>query len=283
MDIDLLKTFLEVNKTRHFGKAADSLYLTPAAVSARVRQLEQTLGVDLFIRTRNNIRLTLEGERLVPHAEAMLLSWSRALQDVSLKSVQEQQINIGANYSLWSFGLNRQFSRLFQMLPQVAIRAISHPSDILTRMLLDHTLDLVFFLEAPNLPDFHCEKVGQVKLVLLSSSASDKLSAKSALQSGYVYVDWGISFELFHAKRFGDLPNPILRTNMGAIALDCLQNSAASAFLPHSVLHMDHPRPLYRVPGVASYSRPLYGVFRASSERMESIGKALDLLKPIDL
>ena len=40
MDIDLLKTFLEVNKTRHFGRAADNLYLTPAAVSARVRQLE---------------------------------------------------------------------------------------------------------------------------------------------------------------------------------------------------------------------------------------------------
>ena len=43
MDIDLLKTFLEVNKTRHFGRAADNLYLTPAAVSARVRQLEQIL------------------------------------------------------------------------------------------------------------------------------------------------------------------------------------------------------------------------------------------------
>ena len=65
MDIELLKTFLEVKNTRHFGKAADNLYLTQAAVSARVKQLEDYFGIKLFIRSRNNIQLTAEGERLV--------------------------------------------------------------------------------------------------------------------------------------------------------------------------------------------------------------------------
>ena len=65
MDIDLLKTFLEVEKTRHFGRAANNLYLTQSAVSARIRLLEETLGVTLFIRHRNNIQLTKKGERLV--------------------------------------------------------------------------------------------------------------------------------------------------------------------------------------------------------------------------
>ena len=41
MDTELLKTFLEVQKTRHFGNAADNLYLTQSAVSFRIRQLEQ--------------------------------------------------------------------------------------------------------------------------------------------------------------------------------------------------------------------------------------------------
>ncbi|WP_082881977.1 LysR family transcriptional regulator [Oleiphilus sp. HI0043] len=39
MDIELLRTFLEVKNTRHFGKAAEHLYLTQAAVSARIKQL----------------------------------------------------------------------------------------------------------------------------------------------------------------------------------------------------------------------------------------------------
>ncbi len=45
MDTELLKTFLEVSRTRHFGRAAESLYLTQSAVSFRIRQLENQLGV----------------------------------------------------------------------------------------------------------------------------------------------------------------------------------------------------------------------------------------------
>nr|VUD34356.1 HTH-type transcriptional regulator hdfR [Raoultella sp. NCTC 9187] len=48
MDTELLKTFLEVSRTRHFGRAAEALYLTQSAVSFRIRQLENQLGVNLF-------------------------------------------------------------------------------------------------------------------------------------------------------------------------------------------------------------------------------------------
>ena len=279
MDIDLLKTFLEVNKTRHFGRAADNLYLTPAAVSARVRQLEQILGVELFIRTRNNIQLTLEGERLLPHAETMLLSWSRALQDVALKSDQEQQVNVGTTHSLWSFGLHKQLSKLFQLLPTAAIRAISHPSDLLTRMLVERTLDVAFLLEPPTLADFKADKIGQVKLALVTNNP--QLNLKTAFQSGYVYVDWGVSFEMFHAKRFGDLPKPVLHTNMGAIALDYLQHMEGAAYLPHSVLEQEHQKVLHQIQGAPTFSRPLYAVYRASSDRKVIVEEVMDLLKPL--
>ena len=63
MDTELLKTFLEVSRTRHFGRAAEALYLTQSAVSFRIRQLENQLGVNLFTRHRNNIRLTPAGEK----------------------------------------------------------------------------------------------------------------------------------------------------------------------------------------------------------------------------
>lgn len=82
MDTELLKTFLEVQKTRHFGKAAENLYLTQSAVSFRIRQLEQSLGVPLFIRYRNNIQLTSAGELLLPHAEAVLSAIGAARQQI---------------------------------------------------------------------------------------------------------------------------------------------------------------------------------------------------------
>ncbi|MDI5829441.1 LysR family transcriptional regulator, partial [Salmonella enterica subsp. enterica serovar Kentucky] len=42
---------------------AEALYLTQSAVSFRIRQLENQLGVNLFTRHRNNIRLTTAGEK----------------------------------------------------------------------------------------------------------------------------------------------------------------------------------------------------------------------------
>lgn len=101
MDTDLLKTFLEVARTRHFGKAADNLFLTRSAVSFRVKQLESVLGVALFARQRNNIQLTSAGERMLVHAEAILTAWERAKQDISLSNEQSIQLAIGAVPNIW--------------------------------------------------------------------------------------------------------------------------------------------------------------------------------------
>ena len=48
MDIRFLTTFIEVAKTRHFGKAAENLYLTQSAVSARIKLLEEYFHTTLF-------------------------------------------------------------------------------------------------------------------------------------------------------------------------------------------------------------------------------------------
>ncbi|WP_348253738.1 LysR family transcriptional regulator, partial [Salmonella enterica] len=57
VDRELLKTFVEVSRTRHFGRAAEALCLTQSAVSSRISQLENQLGVNLCTRHRNNRRL----------------------------------------------------------------------------------------------------------------------------------------------------------------------------------------------------------------------------------
>ena len=82
MDLELLRTFLEVNRTRHFGEAAEALHLTQAAVSARIKLLESTLGVRLFDRVRRDIHLTPEGNRLVKHADLLLAGWRLVSADV---------------------------------------------------------------------------------------------------------------------------------------------------------------------------------------------------------
>ena len=84
MDINDFRTFIEVSRTRHFGQAAKNLFITQSAVSARIRLLEDVLGKKLFVRQRNNIQLTPEGEQLLAHAEIITTAWNNARQTIGV-------------------------------------------------------------------------------------------------------------------------------------------------------------------------------------------------------
>lgn len=267
MDTELLRTFLEVNKTRHFGRAAENLYLTQAAVSARVRQLEDSLGVALFIRARNNIQLTAEGERLQPHAETMLMAWSRARQEVALKLEQKHQLNIGTTAGLWSFVMQDRLSRIHTDMPELALRAEAHSAEELLRLVQENVLDLAILYEPTKLPSMSAQSLGKLKLVLASGQTG--LTPKQALEQKYVYVDWGTTFALFHAKRFGDVPPAVLHTNMATIAESFVVEHNGSAFLPEKLVNSADSGTLHAVEGAPRFSRDIYAIFRTSSERQE--------------
>lgn len=169
MDTELMRTFLEVNKTRHFGRAADNLYLTQAAVSARIKQLEDVLGVALFTRARNNIQLSAEGERLVPHAETILTSWSRARQEVALKLEQKHQLNIGTTAGLWNYALQEKLTMIHQAMVDVALRAEAYTGEELLRLVQENVLDLVVLYEPAKIPSLIATPLGKLELVLASS------------------------------------------------------------------------------------------------------------------
>ena len=73
MDMPSLKAFLSVAKLASFSAAAEALHLTQPAVSKRISQLEQQLGVKLFDRVGRKVLLTESGTALYPRAQQLLL------------------------------------------------------------------------------------------------------------------------------------------------------------------------------------------------------------------
>lgn len=69
LHLTALRVFEAATETGSFRLAADSLGLTPSAVSHAIRGLEQELGTALFERDGRGIRLTAEGETLMRHVE----------------------------------------------------------------------------------------------------------------------------------------------------------------------------------------------------------------------
>lgn len=82
MLLEDLNVVLKVAEFRSITKAAASLDMSTATASAAIKRVEKSLGVELFIRTTRHLRLSLVGERYIPHCQQALQMLDTAKQNV---------------------------------------------------------------------------------------------------------------------------------------------------------------------------------------------------------
>ncbi|MFG2224447.1 LysR family transcriptional regulator [Streptomyces sp. NPDC048644] len=83
MDLRRLASFLAVVEEGHFGRAASRLFLSPAAVTGHIQQLEREFGTRLLDRGGGRAVPTTAGRRLASHARTLLAAADAAMEDVS--------------------------------------------------------------------------------------------------------------------------------------------------------------------------------------------------------
>lgn len=259
MDSELLKTFLEVSKTRHFGRAAEGLYLTQSAVSFRIRQLENQLGVNLFTRHRNNIRLTAAGERLLPYAENLMSTWLTAKKEVAHTS-QHNQLTIGASASLWECLLSDWLISLYQQHNDLQFEARIAQRQSLVKQLHERQLDLLITTEAPKMDEFSSHLLGHFNLALFAASQK---SHKEKLT--YLRLEWGPDFQQHETGLMSNDDIPVLTTSSAQIVGKLLQKLNGYAFLP--VNWAMNQEELWQVPETKIVSRPVYAIWLRNSDK----------------
>ena len=84
MDLDLrkLRYFAAVAEHRHFGRAAEQLYIAQPVLSRQIRALEHELGCALLVRTTRSVQLTAAGERLHEEARGVFATVDSAVRRV---------------------------------------------------------------------------------------------------------------------------------------------------------------------------------------------------------
>ncbi len=277
MNLELVRTFLEVDRLRHFGRAAEELHLTQAAVSARIRQLEEIFGTQLFDRATRDIQLTPAGHRLLRHAEALMADWRNARQDVALGDAS-QQLAFGGSLRLWSALLQGWLHRLRHSAPDLAIIAEMQEGNALNRRLLDGLIDFAVMLEPAQLQALQIRPITDVELVLVSTRPG--LSAAVALGDQYVDVDWCLAHGVEHRRRFPDAPEARTRVSQANMALLLIQELGGSAYLPMEMVRPDiEAGTLHQVEDAPSFSRTAFAVYPVRTARLEIIDKCLTLFE----
>lgn len=91
-----LSHFHAVARHKHFGRAAREAHISQSALSRSIQALERSIGVELFKRGQNGVRLTRFGEILLSHTAVMLAEEARAIEAIeNAKHRREQVITVG--------------------------------------------------------------------------------------------------------------------------------------------------------------------------------------------
>ncbi len=115
-----LRCFLAAAERLNFRAAARVVALTPAALSQRIRQLEQQLGTPLFQRTTRSVQLTPAGLALLPRARACLMEAAACVQVVRGEGAPVE-LTLGTRFELGMSWIVPMLPALKAALPQVTL------------------------------------------------------------------------------------------------------------------------------------------------------------------
>lgn len=263
MDIDAARTFLEVVRTGSFVNAAAILYLTPTAVSARIRVLEEQVGRPLFIRNKAGARLTPAGERFERYAMTLVQVWDRARREVALPPGRETTVSLGGELSLWNPLLRRWLLWMRREYPQAAVRTHIDTGDRLMARVEDGSLDAAVLYGAPHRAGLVTELLFEERLVCVRTAPADHVLS----DADHVHVDWGEEFTTGYRAAFPDRPNPVVSIDYGPLALEYILASGGSGYFRTAIVRplLEEGR-LLRVPDSPEFSYSAYAVYSAKAD-----------------
>ncbi|AWB65067.1 LysR family transcriptional regulator [Saccharobesus litoralis] len=274
MKIELLTTFIEVSQTLHFRVAAENLFITQAAVSSRIKQLEDELGVLLFDRSHKRLKLTAEGHRLTKHANEMLIMWQKIKHDVGVTHGAKTQLFIGAMMSIWDILLQDWLQKIHRNLDDVQLYTHTFSPLELRKQVVSRLVDIAFMFEPPYMDNIAAEKISSVPLQLVSTDSAAQVDELENM----VMVDYGESVNTQYMRDFGE--NASIRHNMSQprVALNFILEAGGCSYLPKQMC-FEHIRKnkLHLVAGAPQYSRDIYAIYLAKSNKLDLIKDALQL------
>jgi len=138
-----LQAFREVARLGTISRAAEALFVSQPALTARIQGLERTLGSSLFARGRHGSRLTEAGRAFLPYAERALTAVERGRAAVAeVASGSGGRLTIGAAPAVSTYVLPTMLHRFQADHPGVHLSVRSGHSEDVLEMVLREEVDL---------------------------------------------------------------------------------------------------------------------------------------------
>src|ERR687885_1595956 len=146
MRLEQLQAFLSVAETGSFQQAARKCGVTQSTISRQVQGLEASVGLLLFHRTAH-AKLTVGGERLLPHARKICQTWRNAAEELGdLLAGKQPELCVAAIHSVCAAYLPPVLQKFCRDYPNVQLRVTSLGSDRALKVLRDGLVDVAIVM-----------------------------------------------------------------------------------------------------------------------------------------
>ena len=151
MELRQLKYFIRVAECLNFSEAAKESCISQSTLSQQIKQLEQELGSELFLRNSRTVSLTEAGMELLPYARTTIKDADACIERIrDLKDILTGTMNIGVTYSFSPILTETIFS-FIKKYPKVKLNIFYKPMSELMDMLHDRKVDFVLAFK-PSAP-----------------------------------------------------------------------------------------------------------------------------------
>jgi DNA-binding transcriptional LysR family regulator len=239
MDLSDLLIFKTVAEQGGIVKAAGRLHRVQSNVTTRIKQLEASIGVELFFRDKQRLYLSPQGETLLAYADKLLRLAEEAKGAVSA-GTPRGTLRLGALESTAASRLPAILSAFHKRYPEVSVELRTGTNDFLARAVADRQLDAAFIAQAPAQKDLSFVPLFPEHLVLITSLAHRAVSkAANVAGESVIAFPQGCAYRRIAERWLG----PQMLSSIRVLELSsyhaivaCVASGTGIAIVPESVL-----------------------------------------------
>jgi len=251
LDIRQLFYFVAVAEEEHVGRAAERLHISQSPLSRQIAQLEERLGLVLFERSQQRLRLTVDGQTFLAETKAFLVHADR-LESMARRLGKGDEGGLCIGYlenAMYSGVLPKALKILRESRPTVHVALYNYHSSEQLEGLRQRSLDIALVREPPPLedPDLECANVLNEPMLLalpdwhpLASASTINSSDLNAQKwIGVVNKDSPLKQDDFLAAcaMAGFTPDVTMEATQPLAALELVGAGLGITMIQHSLRH----------------------------------------------
>jgi DNA-binding transcriptional LysR family regulator len=237
-----ITSFVEVARRKSVSRAAESLFITQPALTARIQGLERDLGAELFVRTSRGMKLTEAGEAFLPYAVRALASLTDGRMQVNaLERGGAGRLAIGAAPAVSTYVLPPLLKRFAQSHPRVEVSVRTGHSEEMLDLVLREQVD-VGLVRALQHRDIVSTPLYEDRLILVAEpghrfAEEGRIPLEEIAGEQLILFDRTSSYhELTNAlfRRAGIAPAGVMELDNIDAAKKMVEQGFGVALLPHT-------------------------------------------------